>query len=743
MIRGLFGRLLAVMCGVAAASTGLVLVLQERNLSADLERAAEQRLDNAAVAAERLLEGHLTAMAERYRAVSGTPQFRATLEIDHAPTLAHYAETLLQQHDAARIAFVRPDGRVAAAAGESALDAAALPVESNGLVAHDGRPYAVVSTRLSRAGRLLAVEPLEADTLAVWSELCGAEVSFGTPGGPTTAELQRTVLRLDGLELRVASSLQAERAAMHNARLHLGLAAALGLALAFGVSWVVSRGLVRPIQEVQLAAHRIGEGDLTRRLDATDRADEIGDVVRAFEEMTHELAGTIRQVAAAADRVEATAGTIAQGTGRFLAVTQEQQRGNDEAATTLAEIEQLIDRIAKSAGESAHSLDLSVDGSTASFRELAESGEALRENASELSDRSDEIIRSLEQVIERSVRVADDAEGLLPATETATSSATEVASAARTVSKNAEETARLSSGVVETAERGRQIVRDAVQGMEATRETIEESERVIQALNQRAAEIGTILTVIDDVSDETNLLALNAAIIAAQAGERGKAFAVVADEMKAVCERVQAGTREIEAVVRAVQQETANAASSISRGTARAREGATLIRQAEASLAEITSAARESGDHMTESASSTAQQMVAAATMVEHLETLRTGVERIRAVTRAQVDANATVQRSSNALCNVAERMRHAVDLQTGGTSRIGQSVEDVQRTVREITQGLAQQGAASREVASVVRRSMELTRSHEASAAEMASAVGDLERQAEALRDAVRRFRV
>jgi methyl-accepting chemotaxis protein len=346
-------------------------------------------------------------------------------------------------------------------------------------------------------------------------------------------------------------------------------------------------------------------------------------------------------------------------------------------------------------------------------------------------------------VTERSAQVADDAEGLLPASEIAASSAAQMAAAARSVNKNAEETARLSSGVVDTAERGRQIVRDAVTGMEATRDTIEESERVIQGLRERAGEIGTILTVIDDVSEETNLLALNAAIIAAQAGERGRAFAVVADEMKAVCERVQAGTREIEAVVRAVQEETANAVASIGRGAARAREGAGLIRQAEASLVEITQAARESGDHMTESASSTAQQLVAAAAVVEHLETLRSGVDRIREVTRAQVQANASVQRGSSALHAVSERMRNAVDVQTNGTTRIGQSVEDVQRTVREITRGLEQQGAASRDVAGVVRRSMELTRSHEASAAEMATAVGDLERQAEALREAVRRFRV
>lgn len=101
LTRSLFGRLLAVLCGVAAASTGLALLLQERSLSHDLERAAERRLAAAASASERLLESHLGAMAERYRAVSDTPRFRATLQIDDAPTLAHYASTLLAQQTAA------------------------------------------------------------------------------------------------------------------------------------------------------------------------------------------------------------------------------------------------------------------------------------------------------------------------------------------------------------------------------------------------------------------------------------------------------------------------------------------------------------------------------------------------------------------------------------------------------------------------------------------------------------------
>jgi methyl-accepting chemotaxis protein len=742
VIRGLFGRLLLVMCGVAAASTGLVLLLQDRTLAGDLERAAQGRLDAAALAAERLLESHLGAMAERYRAVSGTPQFRATLEVDDGPTLAHYADALLGQHDAARIAFASPEDRIVAAAGEPGLDAKALAVEGGGVVAHAGRAYAVVSTPLAGAGRLVAVEAIDAARLAEWSEFCGARVSFARPEEAGEERIQRTVRRLEGLELRVTASLRPEREALAHARLNLAMAAGLGLLVALGVSLVVSRNVVRPIHEVQAAARRIGSGDLTTSV-ASQRSDEIGDVARAFEEMRQALRATLGGVAGAADRVDATAAAIAAGTQRFFAVTKEQQHGNEEVAAMLEEIQQRVQSIAKSAGESAQSLDLAVDGSTESFRELARSGDDMKENASGLWMQTQEITQSLERVASNAAAVATDTETLLPAVEVTAQSVALMASAARSVNAHADETARLSGTVVEAAESGRRVVREAVQGMEAMRETTDESERVIRSLRERGEEIGTILTVIDDVTDETGLLALNAAIIASQAGEHGKAFAVVAEEMRALATRVQASTKEIDQVVRAVQGESVDAAESIARGSVLAREAAALIQEAESGLDEITRAARESGGRMTESARSTAEQMQGASAVAVQMEAVSEGVDRIRSATREQAVANDVVQRSSDALHTAARAVQGTVDVQTRGTSQIGESIEAVQRAVREITLGLEEQGAASHQVAEVMGRSEAYTRSYEASAAEMGDAARELEREAEALREAVRRFRI
>jgi methyl-accepting chemotaxis protein len=146
---------------------------------------------------------------------------------------------------------------------------------------------------------------------------------------------------------------------------------------------------------------------------------------------------------------------------------------------------------------------------------------------------------------------------------------------------------------------------------------------------------------------------------------------------------------------------------------------------------------------MAESARSTAAQMLASDHVAEQMAAVRDAVERIRAATREQAQGQDRVRHSSAELHQVARAVQHTVDEQTLGASRIGASIETVQRAVGEITKGLEEQAAASHQVAEVMRSTRESGRSHRDSSARMDEAGRELEREAEALRSAVRRFRI
>ena len=742
----LFRRLLVTVCGVAAASTAITLAIQERALSSDLRRAALARLDTSAAAADGLVAAHLRSLGERYRSIAATPQFRATLEVNDVPTLTHYAAALAAREGAARIVFVDPRDRTVAAAGAPLPDALTSEIRAAALLAHEGKPYAAVSLALEAPGeaigRVIAIEPVSEATIAEWSKLCGARVVVVPTGAPAAADPERRVVAFGPLALHVVSSLDSERAALARARRNLLAAGALGLAVAFGASFLLAQQLVRPILELEAGASRIGRGDLAVRF-GSERQDELGDAARAFEGMAAGLRGTVGSVTEAADRVEAACSEIAGVMERLVAVVGEQLRGSEHAAASMGQVNQQVRQIADSAARSARALESAIDGSSLSFRELAETGEELGRSAATLSARVDEISASLAQSVASARLVSQIRQELASAAEETRRRMAEMAEAAREVNANAESSAAISSRVMETADQGRQRVLQTVDGMKQIRDATEEARRVILGLDRRVAEIGSIVSVIDEVTDETGLLALNASIIAAQSGESGRAFAVVAEQMNAVADRVVAGTREIHALVQAVQQESKSAIGAIERGSKSVASGVALAEEAGLALEEITAAARESGACMDQIVASTAGQTQAASDVLAQTERVRGGAERIRAASDEQDRGNEVMLRNATGLRQVAADVRHAIEAQGAGAARIGSGIAVVRESMDSINRALSEQSEACQQAAALLASSRAHSQTSEESVQRMSAAISQLLRQAELLRQDVRRFRM
>ncbi len=291
------------LCGIAALATVLALVLQGRSLATDLDRAADLRLESASAAAGQLLDAHLDSLRERYASISETPEFRANLETGHAPTLRYFANRLAEREGAAMVVFLNSRGERTAVAGDAPLAADILDrhgarVGAPAAFATDraGQVFAVADlpllTRGRAVGRLVAAEIIDDETLGLWGDLCGGEVAFVPALERPADSLVRSARRVGELELRVTWSLEAERRALAHARRNLLSAGAVALVLAFALSLLVSRGLVRPIREIGDATEPIGRGEMGLRLDA-ERRDEIGDVARAFNVMLDRLEGTV------------------------------------------------------------------------------------------------------------------------------------------------------------------------------------------------------------------------------------------------------------------------------------------------------------------------------------------------------------------------------------------------------------------------------------------------------------------
>ncbi len=222
------------------------------------------------------------------------------------------------------------------------------------------------------------------------------------------------------------------------------------------------------------------------------------------------------------------------------------------------------------------------------------------------------------------------------------------------VARNAGESAEVASRSVEVAGRGAQTVRDTIAGMDAIREQIQETSKRIKRLGESSQEIGEIVELIDDIADQTNILALNAAMQAAMAGDAGRGFAVVADEVQRLAERSRNATKQIEVLVRTIQADTNEAVSSMEASTTGVVEGANLAENAGEALREIENVSAYIAD-LTKRISDSAQRQSRQSAEINDT------VQAIRAITEENTEGTRRAADSVEELANLAVELQQSV----------------------------------------------------------------------------------
>ena len=699
-----------------------------------------------------LMKSRLHPMACRLAGELGDPELRAAL----APRVPLFRKlgvslagvTLVTSLFAGLLANVQAEGPLEArdtAQKGAFLEVLAAQLESGEGLGIDGAAEQAASLRIAerlvlvdaeRAGALeTALPELDARELAALrkagldvgnSEVVDSDHSFAWRRLP------------DGRVAFALSSWSALRGDTGGTWRAFGVFMAVVLSLTLAIARLLAGDVSFATQGLSEEAKRLSGGDL-RSGQVVTSDDELGALALSFEAMAGGLRGVVSRVQGAADRVEAGALELVPVSGNLADASQGARSGLARATTGMQEIDAQVRGIATSSS----SLNGSVEESSSSILELGAAGSELKETAQVLSRRVEDVSGSIDQLVVSVRQVRENAETLAGAAEETSASMEEMASSLREVDVAAAEASRLSEAVVASAERGQTQVRETMAGMQAIQEATDTAEGVIRGLSGRTVEIGAIVDVIDDVADETNLLALNAAIIAAQAGEHGRAFSVVAEEIKDLADRVLSSTKEIGSLIAAVQEEARAATAAIEQGASRVARGVEQSAEAGLALEAITRSSRESGRRIAGIVSAVQAQAQAAGHVVSLMERVRDGVHRIEQATAEQDRANAVVSSGATTMRDVARQVRGTTEEQARGAARIQESIEGVRQVVEQIDGALQEQAQACTAVLRELSRVQSTTETQDTAMATLDAVTRTLRDNAGSLREEVANFRV
>jgi methyl-accepting chemotaxis protein len=499
------------------------------------------------------------------------------------------------------------------------LDRYLVPYTS-GTAAVEGdrkRLLQLVSDNPRQVARAEALGPLIADKLAELQETVEVRKTRDFTSAQSIVLSDRGKKAMDGIRQTIQDmtleeeNLLTQRAAAtqnasRNARWTIVLGTLMAVIIAGLAGLLITRNIALPLKNLTAVAERITVGDLTVSVATDERADEVGVLARTFERMTRSL----RAMAGAAEQIAAG----------DLRATLQPQSPNDLLGNAFVRMSSNLRQQIGGMVESAAVLGSAANEIVASTTQLASSASESAAAVSETTTTVEEIRQTAQMASQKAKAVADN-----------------------------------SQKAVQISHSGRKSTEDAAAGMNRIRTQMEAIAASMMRLSEQSQTIGQIIATVEDLAAQSNLLAVNAAIEAAKAGEHGKGFGVVAQEVKSLAEQSRQATDRVRIILSDIQKATTAAVMATEQGTKAVEAGGKQTETAGDAIQVLMGSVTEAAQAATQIAASSQQQLVG-------MDQVAGAMENIKQASTQNVASAKQLEAAARNLNGLGQRLKQLVE---------------------------------------------------------------------------------